>query len=63
VKRSRYKYLSKVDHVHQFMAGEVYLQTLGYFRDYEDGASRQVIGDEFESTASVVRRTGFRSTT
>lgn len=32
------------------MAGEVYLQTLGYFRDYEDGASRQVIGDEFEST-------------
>jgi hypothetical protein len=50
MKHSRYKYFSNIDYARQFLAGKVYHQTLGYFRDYEDGASKQVIGDEFEST-------------
>ena len=50
MKHSRYKYFSSIDYARQFQAGRVYHQTLGYFRDYEDGASKQVIGDEFEST-------------
>ena len=50
MKHSRYKYFSKMNYARQFMAGKVYHQTLGYFRDFEDGASKQVIGDEFEST-------------
>jgi hypothetical protein len=50
MKHSRYKYFSNIDHARQFMGGRVYHQTLGYFRDYEDGASKRVIGDEFEST-------------
>lgn len=32
------------------MAGKVFHQTLGFFRDYEDKAAKQIIGDEFEST-------------
>jgi hypothetical protein len=50
MKHRRYKYFSNLDYARQFLAGKVYHQTLGYFRDYEDGASKQVIGDEFEST-------------
>lgn len=50
MKHSRYKCFSKTDYTRQFMAGKVYHQTLGDLRDFEDGASKQVIGDEFEST-------------
>jgi hypothetical protein len=50
MKHSRYKYFSNIDYARRFMAGSVYHQTLGYFRDYEDGAAKQVVGDEFEST-------------
>ena len=50
MKHRRYKYFPNIDYARQFLAGKVYHQTLGYFRDYEDGASKQVIGDEFEST-------------
>jgi hypothetical protein len=50
MKQKRYKYFANIDYAHQFMAGKVYHQTLAYFRDYEDHATQQVIGDEFEST-------------
>jgi hypothetical protein len=32
------------------MQGGVYHQTLAVFRDYEDKAAKQIIGDEYEST-------------
>jgi hypothetical protein len=50
LRHSRYKYFSQLDYAKQFIAGKVYHQTLGFFRDYEDKATKQVIGDEFEST-------------
>jgi hypothetical protein len=50
LKHSRYKYFSQLDHAKQFIAGKVYHQTLAFFRDYEDKAAKQVVGDEFEST-------------
>ena len=50
LKHSRYKYFSKLDHANKFMGGKVYHQTLAFFRDYEDKAAKQIIGDEFEST-------------
>jgi hypothetical protein len=50
MKHRRYKYFSNIDYARQFLAGRIYHQTLGFFRDYEDGASEQVIGDEYEST-------------
>ena len=50
MKHSRYKYFSNVDFARRFMEGSVYHQTLAWFRDYEDAAAKQVIGDEFEST-------------
>jgi len=50
MKHSRYKYFSNTDYARRFMAGSVYHQTLAWFRDYEDAAAKQVIGDEFEST-------------
>lgn len=34
-KNIRYKYFSNVAYAERFMAGEVYHQTLAYFRDYE----------------------------
>jgi hypothetical protein len=50
VKRSHFKYVSKREHADALLAGKVFHQTLGYFRDYEDLAAKQVIGDELEST-------------
>jgi hypothetical protein len=50
MKHSRYKYFSNIDYARQFMDGNVYHQTLAFFRDYEDAEAKQVIGDEFEST-------------
>jgi len=50
MRHSRYKYFSSLEYAKQFLDGKVYHQTLAFFRDYEDKASRQVIGDEFEST-------------
>jgi hypothetical protein len=44
-----YKYVSKVDYAHLLLAGKVFHQTLGYFRDYEDSNAKQVIGDQYES--------------
>lgn len=50
MKHSRYKYFSNIDHAKQFLAGNVYHQTLAFYRDYEDAAAKEAIGDEFEST-------------
>ena len=50
MRHSRYKYFSSIDHAKQFLDGRVYHKTLAFFRDYEDSVSKQVIGDEFEST-------------
>jgi hypothetical protein len=50
MRHSRYKYFSNIDHAREFSEGGVYHQTLAFFRDYEDAAAKQVIGDEFEST-------------
>src|SRR6266851_3315390 len=50
VKPSLFKYVSKLDYAYSFLGGRVFHHTLGYFRDYEDSAANQVIGDEFEST-------------
>src|SRR6266446_3346659 len=47
---SRFKYITKLEHAHWLLEGKVFHQTLGYFRDYEDGEAKQVVGDEFEST-------------
>src|SRR5437762_950462 len=45
-----YKYVSKLDYAHSLLAGNVFHQTLGYFRDYEDSNAEEIIGDEYEST-------------
>jgi hypothetical protein len=50
MRHSRYKYFSNTDYARQFLSGRVYHQTLAFFRDYEDAAAKQIIGDEFEST-------------
>ena len=43
MKRGRYKYLAKADLARWCLADKIYFQTLGCFRGFEDGASRQVI--------------------
>jgi hypothetical protein len=50
MKHSRFKYVSKLEYAHLLLEGKAFHQTLGYFRDYEDSAAKQIIGDEFEST-------------
>jgi hypothetical protein len=50
MRQSRYKYFSNLDYARQFLDGKVFHQTLAFFRDYEDAAAQQIIGDEFEST-------------
>jgi hypothetical protein len=50
MRHSRYKYFSNPEYAKQFLDGRVYHQTLAFFRDYEDAAAKQIIGDEFEST-------------
>jgi len=50
MKHSRYKYFSNLEHAAQFLDGNIYHQTLAFFRDYEDATAAQLIGDEFEST-------------
>jgi hypothetical protein len=55
-----YKYVSKVDYAHSLLAGKVFHQTLGYFRDYEDSNDQQVIGDEYESTRLYRPHSGLR---
>jgi hypothetical protein len=45
-----FKYFSALEYAQSFMNGEIYHQTLGYYRDYEDATAKRVIGDEFEST-------------
>jgi hypothetical protein len=50
MRHSRYKYFSDLGHAKKFLDGGIFHQTLGFFRDYEDAAAKQVIGDQFEST-------------
>jgi hypothetical protein len=50
MRHSRYKYFSKMDYAHQFLDGNMFCQTLAFFRDYEDAAAQQIIGDEYEGT-------------
>lgn len=48
MRRSRYKYFPNVEYAKQLLDGNVYCQTAAYFRDYEDRAAQQIIGDEYE---------------
>jgi hypothetical protein len=50
MKPSRYKYFSEVDYAEKFLNGQMYCQTLGFFRDYEDAEAQQIVGDEYEGT-------------
>jgi len=48
MRRSLYKYYSQVKYAEALLNGEVFFQSLGYFRNYEDGNTR---GDELEGTS------------
>jgi hypothetical protein len=50
MRHSRYKYFSNVDHAKQFLDGRIFHQTLSFYRDDEDAAAKQVIGDQLQST-------------
>lgn len=50
MKRSRFKYFSKLEYAQQFLDGRVFCQTAAFFRDYEDAKAQQIIGDEYEGT-------------
>ena len=48
MRHRRYKYFSTLDYAEQFLEGRVFCQTLAFFRDDEDAAAQQIIGDEYE---------------
>jgi hypothetical protein len=50
MRAQRYKYCSEVEYAEMLLRGEMYCRTLAYFRDFEDAAARQIIGDEYEGT-------------
>ena len=54
--KSRYKFFRNIEYAEQFLAGEIYHQSLAFFRDYEDSASKGVIGDRHEA-AHIFRPT------
>lgn len=43
-----YKFFPERRWAEAFLDGEVLFRSLAYFRDYEDGTSKQVIGDRYE---------------
>jgi hypothetical protein len=50
VKRSRYKYVSNIDHARWLQQGKMFHRTAAYYRDYEDQKATEVIGDQYECT-------------
>ena len=56
---SRYKYFSQIEYAERFLKGEMYHQTAAYFRDYEDRAAQQIVGDEYEGTGLYRPVNGF----
>jgi hypothetical protein len=50
VQRSRYKYVSQVDHARWFQQGRMFFRTAAYFRDYEDKKAMEIVGDQYECT-------------
>ncbi len=48
MRRSLFKYYSQVKYAEALLKGEVFFQSLGYFRNYEDDNTR---GDELEGTS------------
>jgi hypothetical protein len=47
---SWYRFFSERRWAEAFLDGEIRFRSLAYFRDYEDGTSRQVIGDHYEGS-------------
>jgi hypothetical protein len=50
MQRSRYKYVSNLDHAKWFQQGKMFCRTAAYYRDYEDSKAMEVIGDQYEGT-------------
>jgi len=50
MQRSRYKYVSNLDHARWFQQGKMFCRTAAYYRDYEDRKAMEVIGDQYEGT-------------
>jgi len=48
MRRSLFKYYSQTKYAEALLSGEVFFQSLGHFRDYEDDSIR---GDEHEGTS------------
>jgi hypothetical protein len=48
MQRSRYKYVSSLDHAKCFQQGKMFCRTAAYYRDYEDKTAAEVIGDQYE---------------
>jgi len=50
MQRSRYKYVSNLDHARWLQRGKMFHRTAAYYRDYEDKKAAEVIGDQYECT-------------
>jgi len=48
VRHSLFKYYTETKYAEALLNGEIFFQSFGYFRDYEDNSTR---GDEFEGTS------------
>lgn len=57
-RHSWYKFFPERRWADAFLDGSVLFRSLGYFRDYEDAETRQIIGDRYEGTQTAMPESG-----
>ena len=50
MQRSRYKFVSNLDHARWFQQGQMFCRAAAYYRHYEDKKALEVIGDQYEGS-------------